>query len=254
MTNSSRQMCCQMLLAKKDIKISLPHEGSITLQANNFILILTEDSLLNCTHLHDVQSIRFSYQFIKDYIGFIQKNPDYYHSGDYIGPSYLVTHCEYMDIFMDVAIHAKNKVSTDVNYERNRWLLFSSLSLFLKNDQFIPFLMQAIQKMTTLQVYSIIKKDVAHPWRLVQIAKQLCISTSLLKKRLNKEGSSYGAIIADCRMSYALEQLLKIGGPISDVSALCGYKSTAYFIMAFKKRYGTTPLKYVQNNTWARSA
>jgi AraC family transcriptional activator of adiA len=67
----------------------------------------------------------------------------------------------------------------------------------------------------------------------------------LLKKKLKNENTSYSQIITTCRMRYAVNQLLMDGKNISQVSQLCGYNSTSYFISVFKEFYGMTPLHYV---------
>ena len=71
---------------------------------------------------------------------------------------------------------------------------------------------------------------------------------SLLKKKLKSENTSYSQIITTCRMRYAVNQLLMDGKNISQVSQLCGYNSTSYFISVFKEFYGMTPLHYVSQH------
>lgn len=62
----------------------------------------------------------------------------------------------------------------------------------------------------------------------------------LVKEKAKNENTSYSQIITTCRMRYAVNQLLMDGKNISQVSQLCGYNSTSYFISVFKEFYGMT--------------
>ncbi|NPI35604.1 helix-turn-helix domain-containing protein, partial [Escherichia coli] len=77
---------------------------------------------------------------------------------------------------------------------------------------------------------------------------RLCLSPSLLKKKLKSENTSYSQIITTCRMRYAVNELMMDGKNISQVSQSCGYNSTSYFISVFKDFYGMTPLHYVSQH------
>ena len=96
------------------------------------------------------------------------------------------------------------------------------------------------------QVYTIIQSNISKGWALGSIASSLCMSASVLKKRLREENTSYTKIITDCRMRFAAEQLTIYHQSIAQVSAQCGYSSASYFISVFKKYYGTTPLNYIR--------
>lgn len=80
------------------------------------------------------------------------------------------------------------------------------------------------------------------------VASCLCLSPSLLKKKLKSENTSYSQIITTCRMRYAVNELIMDGKNISQVSKSCGYNSTSYFISVFKDFYGMTPLHYVSQH------
>lgn len=50
--------------------------------------------------------------------------------------------------------------------------------------------------------------------------------------------------INDIRIRHAVSQLLLTDIPIKTICCSCGFVSLAYFYKQFKKRYGTSPLKY----------
>uniref|UniRef100_UPI00291712B0 AraC family transcriptional regulator n=1 Tax=Escherichia coli TaxID=562 RepID=UPI00291712B0 len=84
-----------------------------------------------------------------------------------------------------------------------------------------------------------------HYWNLRIVASSLCLSPSLLKKKLKNENTSYSQIVTECRMRYAVQMLLMDNKNITQVAQLCGYSSTSYFISVFKAFYGLTPLNYL---------
>lgn len=46
-------------------------------------------------------------------------------------------------------------------------------------------------------------------------------------------------------MRYASKQLLMDDKNIAQISQMCGYNSTSYFISVFKSFYGVTPMHYI---------
>ncbi|WGE30845.1 AraC family transcriptional regulator (plasmid) [Edwardsiella tarda] len=245
-SNSSRHLCCQIILAKKETKLILPNSGLVILPANHFMLVLDESNRIQYSTPSECNTIQFSRQFIKDYIGFLQKKPDYY-TDAYSGPEYIIAESQYVDLLMDVSASSKDKINIDINHEQSRLMIFSLLSLFIKDENFIPMLKHAIKNTITLRVYHIIKQDIRYPWRVDMIAERLSMSTSLLKNRLKQEGSSYIKIVTDCRMRYAIEQMSDMSKSIADIAAICGYKSRDYFIFVFRRHFGITPLRYMLN-------
>lgn len=83
----------------------------------------------------------------------------------------------------------------------------------------------------------IIQSDIQHYWNLRIVASSLCLSPSLLKKKLKNENTSYSQIVTECRMRYAVQMLLMDNKNITQVAQLCGYSSTSYFISVFKAFY-----------------
>ncbi|MEW0838659.1 AraC family transcriptional regulator, partial [Escherichia coli] len=129
--------------------------------------------------------------------------------------------------------------------ELTRALLFTVLSNFLEQSRFIALLMYILRSSVRDSVCRIIQSDIQHYWNLRIVASSLCLSPSLLKKKLKNENTSYSQIVTECRMRYAVQMLLMDNKNITQVAQLCGYSSTSYFISVFKAFYGLTPLNYL---------
>ncbi|EFU3611419.1 AraC family transcriptional regulator [Escherichia coli] len=137
---------------------------------------------------------------------------------------------------------------TESEKERTRALLFTVLSRFLDSKKFLSLMMYMLRNCVSDSVYQIIESDIHKDWNLSMVASCLCLSPSLLKKKLKSENTSYSQIITTCRMRYAVNELMMDGKNISQVSQSCGYNSTSYFISVFKDFYGMTPLHYVSQH------
>ncbi|MGQ7112951.1 AraC family transcriptional regulator, partial [Escherichia sp. TWPC-MK] len=115
-----------------------------------------------------------------------------------------------------------------------RSMPISVLSRFLDSKKFLSLMMYMLRNCVSDSVYQIIESDIHKDWNLSMVASCLCLSPSLLKKKLKSENTSYSQIITTCRMRYAVNELMMDGKNISQVSQSCGYNSTSYFISVFK--------------------
>lgn len=80
---------------------------------------------------------------------------------------------------------------------------------------------------------------------LRQVADIACMTENafcrFFRNRLKKSFSQY---IQEQRMTKACALLVQTDKPISDISDLCGYKSTSHFSQVFKTRIRLTPFQY----------
>ncbi len=123
-------------------------------------------------------------------------------------------------------------------------MLFTVLSNFLEQSRFIALLMYILRSSVRDSVCRIIQSDIQHYWNLPIVASSLCLSPSLLKKKLKNENTSYSQIVTECRMRYARMSSMD-NKNITQVAQLCGYSSTSGLISVFKAFYGLTPLNYL---------
>lgn len=72
--------------------------------------------------------------------------------------------------------------------------------------------------------------------------------SSLLKKKLREEETSYSQLLTECRMQRALQLIVIHGFSIKRVAVSCGYHSVSYFIYVFRNYYGMTPTEYQERS------
>lgn len=73
-----------------------------------------------------------------------------------------------------------------------------------------------------------------------QIAREMGMSVRTLRRRLEEEGTSYRAVVAETYGGVA-EELLRAGLPVERVARRLGYADASSFTVAFKKWTGRTP-------------
>lgn len=72
-------------------------------------------------------------------------------------------------------------------------------------------------------------------------AKALAITPRTLQRRLEGQGTSFGAVVDEVRYAVARAQLMKREVAIAEIAFLLGYADQAAFTRAFKRWSGTTP-------------
>lgn len=91
------------------------------------------------------------------------------------------------------------------------------------------------------QVRQLIMLAPAKEWTAEDIASQLSLGTSTLRRRLQHESQSYRQIIEEVRMSFALSQLQTTHLPIGEIALRSGYLSNSRFTARFREHYGCLP-------------
>ncbi len=238
---------CIVLLTEKDTWLRVNGKEPISLKANHMAILACENNVIDISSLNSVLVIQVSRNNIKDYLQFLNKDLSHLPVWQRNADPLLTATCLTPDIFRVAARYSAMETPDEIVSERTRALLFTVLSRFLDHKKFISLLMHMLRSRISDSVYHIIQSDIHKDWNLSAVASCLCLSPSLLKKKLKNENTSYSQIITTCRMRYAVNQLLMDGKNISQVSQLCGYNSTSYFISVFKEFYGMTPCIMLAN-------
>lgn len=134
--------------------------------------------------------------------------------------------------------------NTGIPVVRKQLLLMTLMSAFLENSDFLPLLKYALKKSIREQVMAVVTSDVSENWSVGKVAARLCVSPSLLKKKLKGENTSYSRVVLECRMQKARELLHLQRLSVKQTAGLCGYRSVSYFIAVFRRYYGCTPCEY----------
>ena len=86
-----------------------------------------------------------------------------------------------------------------------------------------------------------LSSDPAREWRADDLAEQLQIDPSTLRRHLRRQGTSFRQLLEDVRLSHGLSLLQGQHLPVGEVSQRCGYASPSRFAARFRQRFGLPP-------------
>ncbi|MFN2261858.1 MAG: helix-turn-helix domain-containing protein [Psychroflexus sp.] len=93
----------------------------------------------------------------------------------------------------------------------------------------------------------IILQRMAEPPSLQELADEVGLSLKKLKEGFKEiYGDTVFSFLFDYKMDYARKLLEKGQHNVNEVGLAIGYSTASHFISAFKKKFGTTPKKYIQ--------
>jgi len=121
----------------------------------------------------------------------------------------------------------------------------ASLKVFLRSaPQWLVIRFRNQDGMAT-QVYQRLRGSHYSQWpALEDLAVDLHMSPSTLRRRLEREGCSFQEIKDEVRRSLALELLCQTRASIGEIAAQCGFQEPSAFHRAFKKWTGESPGRY----------
>lgn len=93
----------------------------------------------------------------------------------------------------------------------------------------------------TEQVRQMVLGAPATPWSVEQVARQLSLGASTLRRRLQSEGQNFRQIVEEVRMNCALSLLQSTRLPVAEIALQCGYLSGSRFTARFHNHYGCLP-------------
>src|SRR5688572_11814587 len=180
-----------------------------------------------------------------DYITFLSddnKDKKYYKDGK-ISPS--------MAVVLTQLIHYNLNSSIKNLYFKGK--AYELLSLYFNRNEDAdieqcPFLVDETNVIKIRKAKDIIIARMAEPPTLQELADEIQLSLRKLKEGFKEiYGDSVFSFLFDYKMEFA-RKLLETGSHnVNEVGLKVGYSTSSHFISAFKKKYGTTPKKYLMS-------
>lgn len=130
---------------------------------------------------------------------------------------------------------------------------YELLSLFFnRNDdadiEQCPFLVDEENVLKIRKAKDIIIARMAEPPSLQELANEVGLNLKKLKEGFKQiYGDSVFSFLFDYKMEFARKLLESGNYNVNEVGLKVGYSTSSHFIAAFKKKYGTTPKKYIQS-------
>ena len=129
--------------------------------------------------------------------------------------------------------------------------VFELLSLYFNKNgdgdlESCPFLVDEVQVGKIHLAKKIIIDRMTHPPSLTELSAEIGLNTKKLKEGFKQlYGQSVFAYLLDHKMEEARRMLDSQQYNVNEVGLKLGYSTSSHFIAAFKKKFGTTPKKYL---------
>lgn len=180
-----------------------------------------------------------------DYISFLDednKEKKYYKDG-VISPS--------MVIVLNQLINYNLNPSIKHLYFRGK--AYEILSLYFNSDEETnteqcPFLEDEANVIKLRKAKEIIVSRMVEPPTLQELADEIGLSLKKLKEGFKQIfGVTVFSFLFDYKMEVARKMLESGESNVNEVGLKVGYSTSSHFIAAFKRKYGTTPKKYIMS-------
>ena len=118
------------------------------------------------------------------------------------------------------------------------------------DDESCPFKTDEEETMKIKQAKDILLKNMAEPPTLQELADEIGLNIKKLKQGFKQVyGDTVYGFLFDYKMEYARKLLDSGTYNVNEVGNRIGYSTASHFIAAFKKKFGTTPKKYLMSLT-----
>jgi len=131
--------------------------------------------------------------------------------------------------------------------------VYELLSLYFnKNEdtdiEQCPFLIDEDNVRKIRLAKEIILKNMSEPPSLQELSEKIGLSLNKLKEGFKQlYGDTVFGYLLDHKMEEARRMLASTNHNVNEVGLRIGYSTSSHFIAAFKKKYGTTPKKYLMS-------
>lgn len=116
------------------------------------------------------------------------------------------------------------------------------------NAEFCPFLVDEENVLKIRKAKDIIISKMSEPPSLQELANEIGLSLKRLKEGFKQiYGDTVYSFLLDYKMEHSRKLLESNQYNVNEVGLQVGYSTASHFIAAFKKKFGTTPKKYMQS-------
>lgn len=180
-----------------------------------------------------------------DHIYFLnpENNLKKYYENNIINPSMAIVLSQILSMNVHdnmKALYLKGKV-------------YELLSLYFNKDESsdieqCPFLIDENSIRRIRLAKEIILKNITEPLSLQELSTEIGLSLSKLKEGFKQlYGDTVFGYLLNHKMEVARNMLASNTYNVNEVGLKIGYSTSSHFIAAFKKKYGTTPKKYLMS-------
>lgn len=156
-----------------------------------------------------------------------------------------------VSIVLQQIINSKINSSIKDLYVKGK--VYELLSLHFQHEEntdseYCPFLVDEQNVLKIRKAKEIIISRMAEPPSLQELANEIGLNIKKLKEGFKQiYGDTVFSFLFDYKMEHARRLLESNQFNVNEVGVQIGYSTASHFIAAFKKKFGTTPKKYVMS-------
>jgi AraC-like DNA-binding protein len=190
---------------------------------------------------------------IKKFHSLFSKDADHIHflSSDNIEKKYYDNNVisPSMSVVLNQIFNLNIHKSMELLYLKGK--VYELMSLYFnKNEESMfdqcPFLVDEDNVRKIRMAKEIILNNIAEPPGLVELSEKIGLNIKKLKEGFKQiYGDTVYGYLLDYKMNEARRMLSSRNFNVNEVGLKIGYSTSSHFIAAFKKKYGTTPKKYL---------
>jgi AraC-like DNA-binding protein len=94
---------------------------------------------------------------------------------------------------------------------------------------------------TVAKLRALFAESLSEAWTMPEVAARLAMSEATLRRRLSAEGTTFGELLTDVRMSFAMTVLQSTDYSVARIASDVGYESASRFAIRFRERFGFAP-------------
>jgi AraC family transcriptional activator of pyochelin receptor len=146
-----------------------------------------------------------------------------------------------------------SKVNSSIKDLYVKGKVYELLSLHFQHEEntdseYCPFLVDEQNVLKIRKAKEIIISRMAEPPSLQELANEIGLNIKKLKEGFKQiYGDTVFSFLFDYKMEHARRLLESNQFNVNEVGVQIGYSTSSHFIAAFKKKFGTTPKKYVMS-------
>ncbi|WP_034887024.1 helix-turn-helix transcriptional regulator [Gillisia sp. Hel_I_29] len=238
----------KFLFNKGNYQLPLGEENSLLLYNPQQDLPLNVELFPNSWLISLVISIKKFHSLFSQEAGYIpflsseNRDKKYYKDGD-ISPSMAIVLNQLMNFNLMSSIKSL--------YFKAKAYELLSLHFNRTEDANIeqcPFLVDEVNVLKIRKAKDIIIARMAEPPTLQELSDEIGLSLKKLKEGFKQiYGDSVYSFLFDYKMEFARKLLDSGDFNVNEVGLKVGYSTSSHFIAAFKKKFGTTPKKYIMS-------
>jgi len=146
-----------------------------------------------------------------------------------------------------------SKINSSIKNLYVKGKVYELLSLHFQQEEntdgeYCPFLVDEQNVLKIRKAKEIIISRMAEPPSLQELANEIGLNIKKLKEGFKQiYGDTVFSFLFDYKMEHARRLLESNQFNVNEVGVQIGYSTASHFIAAFKKKFGTTPKKYVMS-------